>query len=85
MRKLISPMTGKVVKINVKVGQEIVEGEDVLIIKALDKNHARGKQVEDSQSEHGEFPQYNILYEYSCNESLDLLAQLVSDSKAENA
>ncbi len=82
MRKLVSPTTGTIVKINVEVGQEIAEGDDVLIIKAVDHKAASYGQAAPNakdRDEHEEFSRHHNLYEYSCNESLDLLAKLISD------
>jgi|GEM_PF-5000194 len=89
MKKLVSPVTGKILKINVKVGQVINEDDDVIIIKAIDQDSARcGRRALNASEhdEHEEFPRYRALYEYSvCNESLDLLAKLISDNQAEHA
>lgn len=58
MRKIVSPVDGKIIKINVKPGQEISK---VLIIKATKTKNSRGNQ------------------DFTCNESLALLAKLTRD------
>lgn len=60
MSKLVSPLAGKILGINVKVGQEIKEDDEVLIIEAVNKNN--GALI--AQEEYEEFPQYQMLYEY---------------------
>ena len=64
VRKLVSPATGRIMKINVKAGQVINENDEVLVIKV--ENSDAGFLVE--LDEHEEFPRYQMLYEYfTCN------------------
>lgn len=64
MQKLVSPVAGRIMEINVKAGQVINQNDEVLIIKAEDNGSGFLKEPDD----HEEFPRYQMLYEYfTCN------------------
>ena len=58
MRKLVSPMTGKIMQIKVKAGQVISRDDEVLTIESIDNEGFKEKD------EYEEFPRYQMLYEY---------------------
>lgn len=85
MKKLVSPMAGRILKINVRVGQTIEKDEEILIMKTMKAKSTEFERFasnEHSKFDEEEFPQYQTLYEYcTCNESLALLAELAENCK----
>jgi pyruvate/2-oxoglutarate dehydrogenase complex dihydrolipoamide acyltransferase (E2) component len=60
MSKLLSPMSGRIKEINVKVGSIISKDDELLVLE----EEKREKETPEQPWESEEFPQYRMLYEY---------------------
>ncbi|MPN34602.1 hypothetical protein SDC9_182096 [bioreactor metagenome] len=60
MGKLVSPVAGRIMEINVRAGQVINENDEILTIKSERNDAGSLKELDD----HEEFPRYQMLYEY---------------------